>query len=169
MEVLMSRIVCFALFFAFFAGIDVSAQVVNRKLGAQNFSGEIVVNQSAEAVWKVLTDMQKISKIMGYDYKGALQFSKPGDRTELTVWGDAGAYVLIYIKPAAELRYMWEPENASYLCQARWRLTAEGKTTRVKFEDRYTESGPQSQDDIAAQVKGYNEALARLKAICEGT
>jgi hypothetical protein len=27
--------------------------------------------------------------------------------------------------------------------------------------------GPQSEEDIAAQVKAYNEALARLKTMCE--
>jgi len=118
-------------------------------------------------VWNVLTDMKKISEVLGYDYVGTTKMNKAGDKVQLTIWGDSGTYILIYSKAGSELRFMWEPENATYLCQTRWRLAASGKTTKVMFEDRYTESGPQSADDIAAQVKGYNEALARLKSTCE--
>ena len=50
----------------------------------------------------------------------------------------------------------------------RWVLTPAGSGTKVSLDERYTESGPQTADDLAAQVKSFNEALARLKAMCEG-
>ena len=166
----MSRAICFCVAFIFLLSHHtLMAQVMNKKLTGQSFTGEITVSAGSEAVWPVLTDMQKLSKAMGYEYKGApLKFSKPGDHAKLTIWGDSGAYVLIYSKPGEELRFMWEPDNASYICQQRWRLVPAGKGTKIIFEERYTESGAQSEADIAAQVKAYNEALVRLKTSCEG-
>jgi uncharacterized protein YndB with AHSA1/START domain len=154
-------------FVALLFNLAASAQVNNDRLTGQKFTGEITVNQDAHAVWEVLTDMQKISKVMGYDYKGKVKFAKPGDKAPLTIWSDTGTYLLSYAEPGKEIRFMWEPDNGNYLCQTRWRFTASGKTTKVMFEERYTESGTQSEEDIAAQVKGYNEALSRLKTICE--
>ena len=75
--------------------------------------------------------------------------------------------VLIYAKPDTELRYTLDPENASYICQKRWLLTPAGNGTKVRIEDRYTESGSQSAESLAAQVKDWNEALSRLKKLSE--
>lgn len=145
------------------------AQTTNKKLTGQSFVGEITVNATPQAVWAVLTDLQKLSGVMNFGYTGpAKTLAKPGDGVAMKVWGDTGTFILIHQKPASELRFVWEPDNATYICQQRWRLTPAGSTTKVSIEERYTESGPQSEADIAAQVKAYNEALARLKAKCEG-
>jgi len=145
------------------------AQTTNKKLTGQSFVGEITVNATPQAVWAVLTDMQKLSSVMNFGYTDpAKTLAKPGDGVAMKVWGDTGTFLLIYQKPASELRFVWEPDNATYICQQRWRLTPAGSATKVSIEERYTESGPQSEADIAAQVKAYNEALARLKAKCEG-
>jgi uncharacterized protein YndB with AHSA1/START domain len=145
------------------------AQISNKKLTGQSFNGEITINAGPQAVWAVLTDMQKLSSVGGFEYKGAAKkMEKVGDSAPVRIFGDTGNFVLVYLKPGSELRYAWEPDNASYLCQERWTLTPAGKGTKVSFEDRYTESGPQTAEDIAAQVKSYNEALARLKSACEG-
>jgi uncharacterized protein YndB with AHSA1/START domain len=145
------------------------AQVTNKKLTGQDFIGEITINASPQAVWAVLTDLQKFSGIMGLEYKGAAKkMEKVGDNAAVKFGGDTGAWILVYAKPGSELRYAWEPDNASYLCQERWLLTPAGKGTKVSYEDRYTESGPQTAEAIAEQIKSYNQALARLKSICEG-
>ncbi len=145
------------------------AQTTNKKLTGQSFVGEITVNATPQAVWAVLTDLQKLSGVMNFGYTGpAKMLAKPGDGVAMKVWGDTGTFILIYQKPASELRFVWEPDNATYICQQRWRLAPAGSATKVSIEERYTESGPQSEADIAAQVKAYDEALARLKAKCEG-
>lgn len=145
-----------------------SAQVANKKLGAQSFVGEVTINASPQTVWAVLTDVAKLSKAMGFEYSGAAKFAKVGDHAQVKIWGDNCGLTLIYAKPAAELRFAIDPENASYICQERWLLTPAGSGTKLSLDERYTESGPQTAEDIAAQVKSFNEALARLKAACEG-
>lgn len=145
------------------------AQTTNKKLTGQSFAGEITVNAAPQAVWAVLTDLPKLSSVMNFGYQGqAKALAKPGDSVQLKVWGDTGTFILIYVKPSSELRFVWEPDNATYICQQRWRVTPAGSGAKVSIEERYTESGPQTDADIAAQVKAYNEALARLKAKCEG-
>lgn len=145
------------------------AQTTNKKLTGQSFAGEITVNAAPQAVWAVLTDLPKLSGVMNFGYQGpAKALAKPGDSVQMKVWGDTGTFILIYVKPNSELRFVWEPDNATYICQQRWRVTPAGSGAKVSIEERYTESGPQSEADIAAQVKAYNEALARLKAKCEG-
>ncbi len=145
-----------------------SAQVANKKLGAQSFAGEITIQASPQAVWAVLTDVSKLSRIMGFEYQGAAKLAKVGDSAQIKVWGDNCGLTLIYAKTAAELRFAIDPQNASYICQERWLLTPAGNGTKVALDERYTESGPQTADDLAAQVKSFNEALARVKAMCEG-
>lgn len=145
------------------------AQTTNKKLTGQSFVGEITVSATPQSVWAVLTNLQELSAVMNFGYTGpAKTLAKPGDSVAMKVWGDTGTFILIYQKPASELRFVWEPDNATYICQQRWRLAPTGSATKVSIEERYTESGPQSQADIAAQVTAYNEALARLKTRCEG-
>jgi uncharacterized protein YndB with AHSA1/START domain len=145
------------------------AQVTNKKLTGQDFTGEITISAGPQAVWAVLTDWQKVSNILGLEYKGAAKkMMKVGDNAAAKYGGDTGSWILVYAKPSSELRYAWEPDNGSYLCQARWLLTPAGNGTKVSYEDRYTESGPQTAEAIAEQIKSYNQALARLKSVCEG-
>ncbi|NIW96816.1 MAG: hypothetical protein GWN13_00925 [Phycisphaerae bacterium] len=148
--------------------LETPAQVVNKKLTGQSFRAEITVAAATGDIWAILTDLHKISKVMGYDFQGTpVKFTRPGDNAKMTIWGDTGTYILIYHKPGSELQFMWEPDNATYICQQRWLISEAGKNTKVVFEERYTESGPQSEADIKAQVDAYNQALARFKAMCE--
>jgi carbon monoxide dehydrogenase subunit G len=150
-------------------GANGFAQVTNKKLTGQSFGGEIIINATPQAVWAVLTDVQKVGSALNFEYKGvAKKLEKVGDNVQLKVWGDPGTYILIYAKPGSELRCVWEPDNATYICQERWTLAPSGKGTKVTYEERYTESGPQTAEAIAEQVKSYNQALAKVKALCEG-
>jgi len=144
------------------------AQVANKKLTAQSFSGELMINAGPPAVWAAITDVQKLASALNFEYKGApKKLERVGESVQMKVWGDAGTYILIHAKPGSELRYVWEPDNATYICQERWTLTPAGRGTKLVYEERYTESGPQTAAAIAEQVKSYNQALARVKAMCE--
>lgn len=145
------------------------SQVVNKKLTAQSFGGELIINATPQSVWAVITDVQKLASALNFEYKGApKKLEKVGDNVQMKVWGDTGTYILIYAKPGSELRYVWEPDNATYICQERWTLTPVGKGTKLTYAERYSESAPQTAEAIAEQVKSYNQALMRLKALCEG-
>lgn len=152
-----------------FVAVPGFTQVANKKLTGQSFSGELSINASPQAVWMVITDVQKLGSALNFEYKGVpKKLEKVGDNVQMKVWGDTGTYILIYAKPGRELRYVWEPDNATYICQERWTLTPADKGTKLTYEERYSESGPQTAAAIAEQIKSYNQALARVQAMAEG-
>ncbi|RMF08429.1 MAG: SRPBCC domain-containing protein [Candidatus Neomarinimicrobiota bacterium] len=142
----------------------VFAQAVNQPLTGQQFSGDFVINAAPAKVWQVLTDAAQLTSILGYEYLGgARKFSQAGSEAQVKAWGDASSFMLVRSVPYKELRFNLDPENGSYICNCRWVLSPAGKDTRVRFEERYTESGPQTADALQAQVKETNEKFQRLK------
>ncbi|RMH98500.1 MAG: hypothetical protein D6681_11810 [Calditrichaeota bacterium] len=143
-------------------------QTRNRPLTAQSFTGEIVIQASPTQVWKILTDATRLTEVLGYKYlQGAKKFARVGDRAAVQVWGDDAGFMVVRAEPTKELRFNLDPENGSYICNCRWVLSGAGKATTVKFEERYTESSPQTREELEAQVKDINENLKKLKHIVE--
>ena len=165
----MRWLVFFTIFSLFiFGSTSSSAQVINKNMGGQIFTGEVLINASPQTVWAALMDVQKFCEVMKFEFlSGAKTLKEVGDIAQLKVWSDVCVLVLIHAKPYTELRYTLDPENASYICQKRWLLTPAGNGTKVVIEDRYTESGTQSAESLAAQVKDWDEALSRLKTLSE--
>ncbi len=156
----MNLLILVALVFSFHLGF---AQTKNQPLTGQSFSGEITIPATPDRVWAVLTDAGHLTQIMGYEYVGGTKkFGEVGDEATVKVWGDAGNFVLIRANQSKELRFALDPENGSYICNCRWLLSKSGNGTKVWFGERYTESGPQTEEDLAAQVRDTNEQLARL-------
>ena len=156
---------CVALIFSIQSGF---AQTNNQPITGQSFSGEITIDAAPDRVWEVLTDVSQLTEIMGYEYVGeAKKFSKVGDEAQVKVWGDAGSFTLIRANLSKELRFNLDPENGSYICNCRWILSTSGQGTKVWFEERYTESGPQTKEDLEAQVKDFNEMFKKLKIKAE--
>jgi len=144
------------------------AQTKNQKLTGQSFSGEITVDAPLDHVWNVLTDVPAFSKIMGYEYQGgAKKFDQVGAQAWVKVWGEDGNFTLTRSDAGKELRFNLDPANGTYICNCRWKVAKSGSSTRVWFEERYTESAPQSQAELDAQVKDSNEMLQRLKMAAE--
>ncbi len=140
------------------------AQTQNQQLTGQRFSGEIIVQASPAKVWELLTDAPQFTEIMGYEYLGgAKKFTQVGSDARVKVWGDPSRFMLVRATPQKELRFNLDPANGSYICNCRWKLSKTANGTRVWFEERYTESSPQSKEDLTAQVKDANEMLGRLK------
>lgn len=147
---------------------SVCAQTKNQPITGQSFSGEVTINASRDQVWEVLTDVGQLTEICGYEYVGgAKTFAKVGDEAQVKVWGDASSYILVRLNNKKELRFNLDPENGSYICNCRWVLSESEDGTRVWFEERYTESGPQTKEDLEAQVKDYNESMKKLKLKAE--
>lgn len=144
------------------------AQTKNQPITGQSFSGEIAINATPDQVWGVLTDVAQLTEILGYEYvSGTKRFSKVGEEAQVKVWGDASNFMLIRSNPIKELRFNLDPENGSYLCNCRWILSKSGNGTKVWFEERYTESDPQTKEDLEAQVKDSNERFNKLKLKAE--
>lgn len=164
----------YRLFFVLFSiaialsGQTLWAQAKNQPLTGQRFTGEITVNASPEQVWQALTDGHQLTEILGYQYQGGQnKLNNAGESVQVKVWGDAGSFTLVRATPYKELRFNLDPDNGSYICNCSWKLTKAAGGTTVRFDERYTESSPQSAEDIAAQVKDTNEMLLRLKEKAE--
>lgn len=144
------------------------SQIKNQAITGQSFSGEVTINASPDEVWQVLTDANQLTEICGYEYVGgAKTFSKVGDEAQVKVWDDAGSFMLTRVTDKTELRFNFDPENGSYLCNCRWVLSKAKDGTKVWFEERYTESGPQTKEALESQVKELNEGLMKLKQEAE--
>lgn len=127
------------------------AQIKNQPLTGQSFSGEITINATPGLVWEILTDAGQLTEIMGYTYLGGTKkFGKVGDEAQVKVWGDVSSFVLIRSDQTKQLRFNLDPENGSYICNCRWVLSKSGNGTKVWFEERYTESAPQTKEDLEA-------------------
>jgi uncharacterized protein YndB with AHSA1/START domain len=123
------------------------AQVVNSALTGQQFKSSVTINAPIEKIWSLLTDVKKHSLIMGSEYNGgAKNFSKVGEYARLKEFGDEGVLLIGFINKPSELRFDWEADNGSYLCQERWMLIPKGKGIKVTLIERYTESGKQSSE-----------------------
>lgn len=152
------------------AAVAARAQVQNSKITGQSFTCTTTIKAAPAVVWAQLTDAQNLSKVLDYEYTGpAFKFSRLGDNVRMTSMGDTGTLILTYIKPGSELRYTWEPDNGSYICQQRWTVAPDGKMVKATLIERYTESGGQTPADIAAQSKAFDEGMMRLKKTCEKT
>jgi carbon monoxide dehydrogenase subunit G len=152
----------------FFISSSVYPQIINQSITGQGFSGEIIVDALPDQVWQVLTDVSQLAEICGYEYiGGAKTFAKAGDKAQVKVWGDVGRFMLVRMDNKSELRFNLDPENGSYICGCRWRLSESGDGTKVWFEERYTESGPQTKEELDAQVNDFNESLNKLKEKAE--
>jgi hypothetical protein len=166
----MKKIIYFITFAAFFIGFvfNSMAQVVNSPLTGQQFKGSVIINAPLEKIWNLLTDVKEHSAVMGSEYKGgSLTFSKVGESARLKEMGDEGTLFLSFFRRGSEIRFDWEADNGSYLCQERWLLSAENKRTKVTFIEKYTESGKQSSEELLKQTSNYNEVLKRIKEMSE--
>ena len=142
--------------------------VKNYPLAGQVFEGEIVIDAPPEKIWATLTNLKDFCAIMDFEFQsGKEQVAATGDTARMKVWSDACTYLVTYVATNKELRLAVEPDNASYICQKRWLLTPEGKSTRVRLIDRYTESGEQSAESLRQQVEAWKGSLAHLKAMAE--
>jgi hypothetical protein len=166
----MKKIIYFITFAVFFIGFifNSMAQVINSPLTGQQFKGSLVIYAPVEKIWSLLTDVKKHSVIMGSEYKGGSKtFKIAGESARLKEMGDEGTLFLSFVKQGSEIRFNWEVDNGSYLCQERWLLSAENKGTNVTFIERYTESGKQSSEELSKQTSYYDEVLNRLKQMSE--
>jgi uncharacterized protein YndB with AHSA1/START domain len=96
--------------------------------------------------------------------------AKVGDVLDYTdAWGNGGRSVVTYLAPSKELRVAHEPNDGSYLCQAKITLTPKGNGTVLQYVEQYTdESKPADLDATAKKMETEMSAtLASLKKSAE--
>lgn len=146
------------------AALPAAAGSSHAPLGAQSFHGETVVKASPAQVWSVLTDARKLTGLLGYDYHaGTKAFDHVGAAARVTVWGEDGNFVLVRARDGRELRFSLDPAGGSYICACAWSLEPVEGGTRVRFTERYTESGPQTAEALQQQKREVGERMESLR------
>lgn len=84
-------------------------------------------------------------------------------------WGNGGRSVVTYLVARKELRVAHEPDDGSYICQARMVLTPTPRGTRVRWIESYTDESAAKDRDATAQktLRAMHESLTQLKASAE--
>ncbi len=94
------------------------------------------------------------------------RLARVGDVLDYTdAWGHGGRSVVTFLEANKELRVAHEPNDGSYLCQARVMLTPAPRGTHVRYVEQYTdESPPKDLEATAAKTTAkMNAALAALE------
>jgi hypothetical protein len=80
-------------------------------------------------------------------------------------WGNGGRSVITYLDANKELRIAHEPNDGSYMCQARLLLHPSDTGTQLHYIEQYTdESAPKDLEQTAAKMlKEMEKTLAFIK------
>ena len=131
---------------------------------------QALVAASAPAVWAAMTQGRNLvtwCPVWKNAANAKVAVRKVGDVLDYTdEWGHGGRSVVTYLAPHRELRVAHEPNDGSYVCQAKLVLTPKGNETMVDYWEQYTDESP-AKDKVATAAKMESEmgqTLARLKA-----
>lgn len=145
-----------------------------RTIPVVSITAEVTINASPAAVWAQLTEGKNLvvwCPVWKNGKNATVRLTRVGDSLDFTdAWGNGGRSIVTYFAPAKELRVAHEPENGSYLCQARVTLAATGATTRLSWVERYTDESAEADRNATAtrMSADMNTTLQTLKAKAEG-
>jgi len=127
----------------------------------------------AAVVWAQLTQGKNLvtwCPVWKSPRNAKVALSRVGDMLDFTDdYGHGGRSVVTYLARGKEIRLSHEPNDGSYLCQAKLTLTPKGRATVVQFMEQYTdESSPGDLDATAKKMETEMGAtLAALKKSAE--
>lgn len=101
----------------------------------------------------------------------AISLRKVGDSVDyMDAYGNGGRSIVTFLMPGKEIRVAHEPANGSYVCQARFVLTAAGAGTHIEATDQYTDDSTPDERKATAEKAGaeMDRMLAALKSALEG-
>jgi len=127
-----------------------------------------VVSAPAGAVWTYMTTGKNFATWCPNwksDKNAAMTLTKVGDVLEFTDdWGNKGRSVVTHFVKDKEMRVAHEPNDGSYMCQARLVLEPTDKGTRVRYLEQYTDES-KAEDRQATATKVEVEMKAALAAL----
>lgn len=132
-------------------------------------TAQIEIAAPAAAVWAQLTQGKNLvtwCPVWKSASNAKVALAKVGDVLDYTdEFGNGGRSVVTYLSRLKEIRVAHEPNDGSYLCQAKITLTAKGGSTVVQYVEQYTdESAPADLEATAKKMETeMSTALASLK------
>ena len=134
---------------------------------------QTTVAATPAAVWRELTSGKSLvtwCPVWKSPGNAKMNLSKVGDVLDYTdEWGHGGRSIVTYLIRDKELRIAHEPNDGSYLCQAKINLSPSGAGTAVHYTEQYTdESAPQDLEATAQKMQAeMDRTLAALKKAAE--
>ncbi len=156
------------------AFVAIAAVAAPVRVTTMRVSAETTIAAPPEAVWNSVTRGESLitwCPAWKSDANRSARIQKVGDVLEfMDAWGNGGRSVVTYLDAAKELRVAHEPNDGSYLCQAKLTLTPDAKGTKVVLLEQYTEEQDAAAADANAKKveAGLNEMLAALRASVQG-
>lgn len=140
-----------------------------RQVPTVQLSAEAEIAAPPAAVWAFMTSGKNAvtwCPAWKSEKNVAVTIAKVGDVLDYSdEWGKNGRSVVTYMVKDKELRVAHEPNDGSYMCQARLVLTPAGSGTKVRYEEQYTDAS-EAKDLAATAAKveaEMNQTLADLK------
>lgn len=169
-----------AILLVLFAGTGVSSVPLRAQTASVSKMALITIRASVEIdapiddVWTTLTQTDLAhSWYPGWkNAGGTTALNRVGSTIRFDDgYGNSGLSVVLYVDPGAELRVAHAPDNGSYLCQVRFKLSQRPGKTVVEVTEQYSDDINVPTDRDTAQmtkqeIEGY---LGVLKALAEGT
>jgi uncharacterized protein YndB with AHSA1/START domain len=133
------------------------------------------VNATVDKVWAALTETD-----MAHSWYPGWKRQNAGEMTAVIRvgeqipfddgWGNSGQSVVLFVDPHHELRIAHVPDNGTYLCQVKVRLTARAGKTLVEVTEQYSDDIDVPLDKDTAEMTRQEVAkyLAVLKKLAEG-
>lgn len=169
-----TRHVCAALVLAAIPGITAAAAGEIQPVAAVRLHAQTRIAAPPAAVWKAVTTGRTFATwcpMWKAPSNAATTLTHVGDVVSFTdEWNNRGRSVVTFLAPGRELRVAHEPDDGSYLCQARIVLTPAAGGTVVQFWDAYTDDNPREADrsaTAARQEAALERQLQALKQMVE--
>jgi len=148
-----------------------SASAAVKKSALVKVTVEAQVAAPPSAVWAQLTQGKNLvtwCPMWKAPANAKVSLARVGDVLDFTDdWGNGGRSVVTYLAKDKEIRVTHEPNNGSYMCQARLVLSPAGGGTKLSWTDSYTDDGA-LKDQQANSAKMEAEMRESLTALAKG-
>lgn len=145
-----------------------SARAETRSVPMMRVNAETEVAAPPASVWQVLTSGKNLATwcpVWKSPRNSTVSVTKVGDVLDFTdQWGHGGRSIVTFFAKDRELRVAHEPNDGSYVCQARLTITPSAKGSKVSWLEQYTDESA-AKDAQATAVKMQAEVDAGLAAV----
>jgi len=144
-----------------------------REIPMVRVHAQTTVTASPAAVWSEMTQGKNLvtwCPIWKNPSNAKVAIAKVGDVLDFTdEWGHGGRSVVTYLARDRELRIAHEPNDGSYVCQAKMVLTPKGNTTVVDYWEQYSDesAAPNRAATMSKMESEVNRTLANMKSAVE--
>lgn len=150
-----------------------SSRAELKQVPVARIHAQLLVDAAPAAVWTTLTTGKNLVTWCPVWKNAAnvkVTITKVGDVLDFTDrWGNGGRSVVTYLARNKEIRVAHEPNDGSYMCQAKITLEPSGAGTTVHYTEQYTDESATKNFEATAQKmqSDMDQTLASLKRSAE--